>query len=54
MTTFVVFVVVALLAAWMIHRRSRRTELAGRDAEKPTYNVTPPSRSVGSRKTERL
>ena len=37
-----------------LRRRHAKNVLAGRDAAKPTYTTTPPTRTVGSRKTEVL
>lgn len=48
-----VVVIVAVGLLWM-RRRARKAVLAGRDAEKPTYSIEPPSRRVGKRRTELL
>jgi hypothetical protein len=45
---------VGLIGMWIIRRRARASELAGRNVERPTYSVEPPARRVGRRKYELL
>ncbi len=45
---------VVLFVGWRLARRRRAGVLAGLDAEKPTFQVQPPSRAVGKRRTELL
>lgn len=52
MTVLVLLVVGVLVVFW--RRSRRRAQLAGLDANRPTYAVQPPGGRVGSRKREAL
>ena len=54
MTTVVFVVFFGLGLWWMLRRRRRARELAGRVADRPTYMTEPPRRHVGLRRTELL
>lgn len=51
-----VFVLALLLVAggWVTYRRRRAGVLAGLSSDKPTFQVSPPRRSLGKRSTECL
>lgn len=50
----VALVSVALLLAWIRHRAVRRRTLSGLDSARPVFSVEPPTRRLGSRRTEAL
>lgn len=47
--------VLAVVAGLLLRRRAKRTRtLAGLDGARPVFSVEPPTRRLGSRKTEAL
>jgi len=50
----VFLMVLSVVVVLVVNRRRRKRMLAGLDATRPTFNVEPPKRRLGSRRTEVL